>query len=102
MNKKIALLRNCFLLLTAIIFLSSCAYSKVILPLDTDVNNTELGTKVGYASNKSILWLFAWGDAGTAAAARNGDIKVIKHLDLEQQIYLFGVYSKYTTIAYGD
>ncbi len=102
MKNKIKKLNVLITTLLVCVCLSSCAYSKVILPLDTDVNQTELGSKIGKSSNKSILWLVAWGDAGVAAAAKDGDIKVIKHLDMEQQIYLFGVYSKYTTIAYGD
>ena len=88
----------CFLIL----FSASCVYSKVTLPLDTDVNQTNLGEKVGRASSYSILWLVAWGDAGTEAAAKNAEIKVIKHLDMEQYFLLFGLYSRYTTIAYGD
>ena len=44
----------------------------------------------------------AWGDAGTEAAARDGNIKVIKHLDVERNMWLFGLYARVTTIAYGD
>ena len=77
-------------------------YSDIKYPLDTDVNNTELGSKVGVASFQTALWLFAWGDAGTAAAAAQGNIKVIKHLDSQKKFIFFGAYSKVTTIAYGD
>ena len=72
------------------------------LPLDVDVSVTKLGSKQGVSSVQSILWLFAWGDGGTAAAAKNGGISTITHLDSRSTIYLFGLYSRYETIAYGD
>ena len=90
------------LLVLPLVSLSGCIYSKVTTPYDTDVNNTELGDKVGRASMYSVLWLVAWGDAGVDAAAKNGNIKVVKHLDRESNAVLFGLYSKITTIAYGE
>jgi len=72
------------------------------VPLDTDVKETVLGSKIGKSQSQSILWLVAWGDAGTAAAAKNGNIKKITHLDLEYYSVLFGLYSQRQTIAYGD
>lgn len=81
---------------------SGCLYSNVKAPLDTDVSNTQLGNKVGVSSTHSVLYLLAWGDGGTAAAAKNGGLSVVKHLDIQYESYAFGVYSKVTTIAYGD
>ncbi len=52
------------------IMLSGCLYSHVTMPLSTELNETELGSKKGEASIYSVLWLFAWGDAGAAAAAK--------------------------------
>jgi hypothetical protein len=94
----------CRILLAATIacFSSGCLYANVKAPLDTDVSNTELGNKVGRSSAQSILWLVAWGDAGTEAAAREGNINVIKHMDEEALVVLFGAYAKKTTIVYGD
>jgi len=94
-----------FALVTTIIIstiFSGCAYTKVRVPLDTDTNKTQLGSKVGESHAYSIAWLFFWGDAGTAAAAKNGGIKTINHLDAEYFVILFGLYSRLTTIAYGD
>ena len=54
------------------------------------------------ASNKSLLWLVAWGDAGTKAAAENGNIKVIRHADSRFFSVLFGLYTEVTTVVYGD
>ena len=82
--------------------LSGCVYVDVKTPLDKDVYNTKLGSKVGVSKTHSVLWLVAWGDAGTAKAAENGDITVITHLDVRYYSILFGLYAKRETIAYGD
>jgi hypothetical protein len=89
-------------LIVVLVLNSGCLYTNVKYPLDEDLMNTELGSKVGRASNHIVLWLFAWGDAGTEAAAKDGKIKVVKHLDAERYVLLFGLYSKVTTVAYGD
>lgn len=81
---------------------SGCAYTNIQRPLGTEFNRTELGTKAGQASHYSVLWLFAWGDGGTKAAAENGDITVIRHADTKLFFLLFGLYSKVTTVVYGD
>jgi hypothetical protein len=94
-----------FKLLTALlvaITLSGCVYSNAITPLDENVDETHIGSKTGRASVHIIAWLVAWGDAGVEAAARNGELEVIHHLDIERQVVLFGLYSRITTIAYGD
>ncbi len=79
-----------------------CAYMDVKEPLDLDLNQTTLGARTGEASCQSVLWLIAWGDAGTNAAAKNGGISVIRHMDEHVQSYAFGLYSKRTVIVYGD
>jgi hypothetical protein len=63
-------------------------FTSVKAPLDVQFNKTELGSKMGMASSTSILG-FAFGDASTMAAARNGQLKVINA-------------ASYTTIVYGD
>lgn len=92
------------ILLTAFmpIIFSGCVYSKVIYPLDTDVNQTHLGQKIGRASSQSFFWLVATGDGGVEAAAKDGNITVINHLDVERYMLFFGAYVRVTTIAYGD
>jgi len=75
--------------------------SSVSAPLDVDLDKTSLGTKVGKASTGCILGLVAFGDASTAAAARNGALTVINHADYKATNMLF-IYSSYTTIVYGD
>lgn len=81
---------------------TGCMYSNIRFPLDEDLWKTELGSKVGTASNYSIAWLVAWGDAGVEAAAKNGDITVVNHMDMGIESYLFGLYMRRDTIVYGD
>jgi hypothetical protein len=84
------------------IMLSGCVYMNIRAPLDTDVARTQLGSKVGKSTSQSIMWLFAWGDSGVEAAAAQGELETINHLDVEYFLILFGVYAERTTIAYGD
>lgn len=91
-----------FLALIAIIFLQGCAYSHIQVPLDTNFDHTVLGEKTGRAHTRSVLWLVAWGDGGTKAAAENGNITTITHADFEYYILLFGLYTRVTTVVYGD
>ena len=86
----------------AAVMLTGCLYTHVTLPYSTDLNNTDLGHKKGEASLQSVLWLFAWGDAGQAAAAKNGGINTLKLMDRESYVIFFGIYSRQTTIVYGD
>lgn len=89
-------------LLLVALLVSGCAYTNIQRPLGTEFNKTELGSKTGEASNYSLLWLFAWGDGGTKAAADNGQLSVIRHADTRVFLILFGLYSKVTTVVYGD
>ena len=89
-------------LLLLVVNLSGCAYVNTRSPYDDNLNETTLGAKTGQASNHSLLWLFAWGDASYAAAAANGEITVLRHSDVEYFTVLFGLYMRRTIIVYGD
>jgi len=86
----------------AMFLLSGCVYTHVLMPYDTNLDKTVLGQKQGKAATESVLWLVAWGDASTNAAAKQGGITTISHMDREILFVLFGLYSKTTTIVYGD
>jgi len=94
--------KSAFAAIAAAFLLAGCLYSHVTAPLSTDMNKTSLGKKEGRASAHSVLWLVSWGDAGTAAAAKNGGLTTINHMDVEIRNILFGLYTKETTIVYGD
>ena len=87
----------------AVAFLmTGCLYSHVSIPYDRNLDKTTLGQKTGKASMQSVLWLFAWGDASTAAAAKQGGITTLNQMDVEFLNVMFGIYTKTTTIVYGD
>ena len=90
------------LLFAMTIVLSSCVYTRITVPLSTELNKTELGNKQGDSSMYSFLWLFAWGDSGTATAARKAGITVMTHMDREFESVLFGIYTRTSTIVYGN
>ena len=82
--------------------LTGCLYTHITMPLSTQLNRTDLGHKQGESSIYSVIWLFAWGDGGAAAAAKDGGITVMTHMDRELYSILFGLYTRSTTIVYGD
>jgi hypothetical protein len=92
----------CGLIALLSLLTSGCAYMHVQRPLDTNFDSTGLGVREGRSSVYSVLWLFAWGDGGTKAAANQGGISVIRHADTEVTSVLMGMYSRVTTVVYGD
>jgi hypothetical protein len=87
----------------AVMFLlTGCLYTHVLTPYDTNLDKTVLGQKTGRSSMQSVLWLFAWGDASTSAAAKQGGITTVNHMDREFLNVIFGIYTETTTIVYGD
>ena len=81
-------------LLSILLVFSGCAFVNVKGPFDTDLDKTEFGSKRGTAQAYSLLWLVSWGDASYATAAKNGDIKVMKHADQEMLQVLLGLYTR--------
>lgn len=80
---------------------SGCIHTRT--PYDENLDRTTLGDKTGEAHWQSVLGLFAWGDAGTKAAAQDGGLTVVNHADVETFAIFFGLlYLKRTTIVYGD
>lgn len=79
-----------------------CAFVDVKTPYDSDLNQTELGSKKGTAEAYSLFWLVAWGDASYARAAENGGITVLRSADQEIFQILFGLYTRWRVVVYGD
>ena len=59
------------------------------------------GGKRGESEVVAILGLVSTGDASVRAAAKNGGITNVTHVDYEFQNVL-GVYQRYTTVVYGN
>lgn len=89
-------------LLSVCVVLNGCLYANTTIPLDINMDKTTLGEKTGEASSYAVLWLFAWGDSGTKAAAENGGITHVNHADRRWNLFLFGLYMRSTTVVYGD
>ncbi len=100
------------LCLFAVVVLAGCMVAPVVpptgyvynntkAPLDVDFEKSEYGPKTGTASTHCVLGLVAWGDASAEAAARNGNISTIEHVDYKFTNVVFGIYQKYTTIVHG-
>jgi hypothetical protein len=77
-------------------------------PLQTNMYETRLGSKVGVARTQYIrdpvftqLPLIAWGEASVEAAARDAGIKKVEHADYEV-LSLLGIYIEFTVRVYGD
>jgi hypothetical protein len=81
-------------------------------PLQVEAIGQKLGPKVGKAKVQGILIggllffagvppILAWGDASVAAAAKNGGITQVQHLDYEI-LNILGIYVEFTVIAYGS
>jgi len=92
----------CIAALVLMFLATGCLYTHVLTPYDTNLDKTVLGQKIGKASMHSVLWLVAWGDASTAAAAKQGNLAVVNHMDHELLSVVFGIYTESTTIVYGD
>ena len=95
-------MKKLLLSLSVTCMLSSCLYSNIRIPLDEDLWETKLGNREGIASTHSVLWLVAWGDSGVKAAANQGGITKINHMDRGIESYVFGAYTRTYTIVYGE
>ena len=95
-------MRTMLLLVSGLVLLPGCVFVDITVPLDTDLAETTLGSKVGKSSFQSILGLVSWGDAGTQAAAADGNLETIRHADQEVFLILAGLYYRHTTVVYGD
>lgn len=80
--------------------ISGVLYSNVKAPmLATD--STDRPTKIGRSSARSILGVYAVGDASIEAAAKNAGITHIHHVDYQSESIL-GLVADYTVIVYGN
>lgn len=93
----------------AAVMLSSCAMVKSPLSavIYTDVKGPVAVTgnsgssKVGTAKATGILGILATGDASIDAAAKNGGITKIHHVD-EHATNILGLFATYEVIVYGE
>lgn len=97
-----ALLTGCAGIMTApVAFGFATIFTDYTAPLDLDADPTVIMEKKGEASLENILGLVIVGDASIAAAADEGGITKVHHIDYNYRNIL-GIYAKYTTIVYGE
>lgn len=94
--------------IAAMVAITGCATSYPIgsfytnLKLPVAVTGAKAANlKVGKAECKSILSIVTTGDASITAAAKNGGITVIHHVDWEVENIL-GVIGTYRCVVYGE
>ena len=97
-------------LLALLAMLVGCYSAPVMPPTGMIYNDTkaplnighkgDFGAKTGMATAQSFFGIVSLGDCSVSAAAANGNISTVKHLDYQ----FFNVlgFQKFTTIAYGD
>ncbi len=77
-------------------------YTKIEAPISTNFDGaTPVAQKSGKATAMSILGLVALGDASVDAAAREGNLSTIHYADYTL-LHVFGVYTEFTTVVYGE
>ncbi len=87
-----------FVSVVAALAMTSCSSVKPVA-----VTSNPVGTKVGTAKEVKVIGLFPFkGDHGINAAAKNGGITKISHVDVEDFNVLGGLFTKTTTRVYGE
>jgi len=76
-------------------------YASVGAPLDIDAKETPVSSRSGSASSACVLGLVSWGDCSTTAAAQDGGLTRVDHMDYEF-FHVLGIYQRFTTVAYGE
>lgn len=75
-------------------------YNQTAFPVDITYGPNEIGSQSGTAKACSVLNLVAWGDCSVEAAANNGGLKQVDHIDASL-FNILGVYQEYETTAFG-
>ncbi len=85
---------------TAVSPVNGTFYSNVKAPMLVS-DSAERPTKIGRASARSILGIYAVGDASIETAAKNAGITHIHHVDYQSESVL-GMVADFTVIVYGN
>ena len=102
MLKSLVLALSCAVLITGCAVGLGPVFAPVTVSMKGPVSAgpAATGSKVGRSEAWGIL-VFATGDASISAAATNGGINRIHHVDHET-MNILGIYAKYVTIVYGE
>ena len=78
---------------------SGAIYTDIVTPVAATSN--AVGTKVGSSQCVGYVGIVALGDGGIDAAAKNGNISRISHVDVQTKSYV-GCYTVNTYVVYGE
>lgn len=99
----VLLLTGCAAYSTPVVPPNGWVFTDISAPLGTEHDrNAAIPPAQGKASTQSVLGMFAWGDASMHSAAENGDLRTIEYADYEYLSVLWGVYSRFTVVAWGQ
>ena len=104
-------MRRAGMLLLAVVLIAVCSgctmpNGAILAPVTVTRSAVAMGdptaqmSKTGQAKAEGII-LVGFGDASIATAAKNGGITKIHHVDSEE-LCVLGLYSRFTTIVYGE
>ncbi len=97
------LMTGCAPYSTPVVPPTALVFSDVSAPLGTEYQRAAATPpRMGEASTHSVLGLFAWGDASMHAAAENGDLTTIEYGDYKYLSVLWGLYARFTVMAWGQ
>lgn len=90
----------CTLVTSPVLPYTGSAFHSTSQPVDIRFDRTSLGERRGTATSHSFLYLVAVGDASIMAAAREGGLSRVDHVESEV-LGILGLYVRYRTIAIG-
>jgi hypothetical protein len=104
MQRRLPARRALLLILAFSLIGCGALYTDIKTPLPPlSINqDAQARTHVGKASCASYVWVVALGDCSVQAAMQNGNISKVHHVDSEFKSYFLGIYSKFTTVVYGE
>ncbi len=110
-------IRNLLFCAVVVLSLNSCALVGTLLGMSdgaemkgsiytgytepVTATSNSVGYRVGTAKCVSVFGLFAGGDGGVSAAARNGNITKISHVD-RKTVSVLGLFTTCTYYVYGE
>ena len=80
---------------------TALVFTNIKAPIDVDAASTPVALRKGEASSISVLGLVAVGDASVHAAAEEGDLTKVEHIDYKF-LNVLGLFTRFTTIVYGE
>lgn len=76
-------------------------FNDTTMPVDITFEPNAIGPARGTSAATSVLWLFSYGDCSVQSAARDGNLAIVNHVDADVTNILFGLYTRYETVAWG-